>query len=900
MKRLFLILTILATSISLCYGVIIDGIYYKINAKEKTAEVCGVTNSDGTPSGGIYSGAIVIPETIEFKGTTLKVTSIGDYAFYDCKKISSIYLPNTILSIKAHAFLGCHGLTSITIPESVVSIEEGAFNGCGLTEITIPNRVESIGNGAFSGCENLKKVTIEDGEKNIEFHVNELNPVSDGNRCMTFGGCPLETLYLGRNISYDISYPQNYNCSPFRKSSLKEVTIGNSVTCINAQAFLDCKKLVSIDIANSVTEIETQAFSGCESLSSINIPKGITNINASTFSGCRGLTSICIPSNVTTIGRRSFAGCFNLSSITIPENVTEIGEEAFSNCTSLTSITLPRKMTSISGNLFAECYGLTSITIPEDVESIGSRAFWRCISLTSVTIPEGMTTIGVEAFSDCKKLKIIELPNTLTAVPAAAFQGCKGLNTVKLGKSIKAIETSAFDGCTELSEVYCYSKTVPQAGNDLFKDSWIEFLTLYVPYGTSELYQAKSPWSKFGTIIEMEKTTHTLTYMIDGEVYKVVEYDTNDDIAPVDAPQKEGYTFSGWDGLPDTMPAEDVTVNGTFAANEYHLTYIVDGAIYKEYDVKYDTTIKAEDEPTKEGFTFSGWNGLPEKMPAGDVTVTGTFAINSYTLTYILDGEVYKTVTLEYGSDINSESVPEKEGYTFSGWENLPETMPAKDVTVTGSFTINQYSVTFIIDGEVFETMTLNYGSEIVPPNVPEKENYDFSWGEFPETMPARDITVYGSYTSTMQDCLLSVNGINGGTFALKCKTTATYSFIISPEEGWKISTLTFNGEDVTANLTDDSYTTPALTGNSELSIVFEHDGSEVKKVNGEVQLRVYAIASVLIIQNSGKEQQAAIYTTDGKMVKQVIAEQGTTRTPLQEGHVYLVKIGERTFKVAM
>lgn len=343
--------------------------------------------------------------------------------------------------------------------------------------------------------------------------------------------------------------------------------------------------------------------------------------------------------------------------------------------------------------------------------------------MTSVTIPEGTTAIGDRVFKNCKKLKIIELPNTLTAVPTAAFQGCEGLNTVKLGKSIKAIETSAFDGCTELSEVYCYSKTVPQTGNDLFKDSWIEFLTLYVPYGTSELYQAKSPWSKFGTIIEMEKTTHTLTYMIDGEVYKVVEYDTNDDIAPVDAPQKEGYTFSGW-------------------------------------------------------------NGLPEKMPAGDVTVTGTFAINSYTLTYILDGEVYKTVTLEYGSDINSESVPEKEGYTFSGWNNIPETMPAKDVTVTGAFTINQYSVTFIIDGEVFETMTLNYGSEIVPPNVPEKENYDFSWGEFPETMPARDITVYGSYTSTMQDCLLSVNGINGGTFALKCKTTATYSFIISPEEG--------------------------------------------------------------------------------------------------------------------
>lgn len=287
MKRLFLILTILATSISLWaqlrYDACIDNIYYKINAKEKTAEVTNVwggkyDKNAPFPSSGytLYSGEVVIPETIEFKGTTLKVTSIGEYAF-DSSGLSSIYLPNTILSIKANAFSGC-GLTSISIPKSVVSIEESAFSSCRLTEISIPNRVEKIGNYAFYHCAILK-VTIEDGENNIEFCLNDERNFY-GNICLAFDHCPIETLYLGRNISYD--KPQT-NCSPFSKSSLKEVTIGNSVTCINAQAFLDCKELVSIDIANSVTEIETQAFSGCSGLISINIPESVTSIGHGAF-----------------------------------------------------------------------------------------------------------------------------------------------------------------------------------------------------------------------------------------------------------------------------------------------------------------------------------------------------------------------------------------------------------------------------------------------------------------------------------------------------------------------------------------------------------------------------------------------------------------------------------------
>ena len=252
--------------------------------------------------------------------------------------------------------------------------------------------------------------------------------------------------------------------------------------------------------------------------------------------------------------------------------------------------------------------------------------------------------------------------------------------------------------------------------------------------------------------------SYTLTYMVDGEVYKTytVEYGTA--ITPEEEPTKEGYTFSGWSEIPETMPAKDVTVTGSFSEGSYTLTYMVDGEVYKTLTLAYGSKITPEKEPTKEGYTFSGWSEIPETMPAKDVTVTGTFSVNSYTLTYKVDGEVYKTLTYSYGSKINPAKEPTKEGYTFSGWSEIPETMPAKDVTVTGSFTINSYTITYVLDGEVYTTETLEYGAEIVPPVIPGLEDYTI-WEDVPETMPASDITIYGKAREIIDGIISIDNG---------------------------------------------------------------------------------------------------------------------------------------------
>ncbi len=119
------------------------------------------------------------------------------------------------------------------------------------------------------------------------------------------------------------------------------------------------------------------------------------------------------------------------------------------------------------------------------------------------------------------------------------------------------------------------------------------------------------------------------------------------------------------------------------------VVYTVDGEVYKTYYHHAGVNIKAEPAPEKEGYSFSGWDNEPTIMPDHDITIAGTFSINSYKLTYKVDDEVYKTFDVEYGTSITPEVEPTKEGYTFSGWSEIPTTMPAHDVTVTGTFTIN-------------------------------------------------------------------------------------------------------------------------------------------------------------------------------------------------------------------
>lgn len=161
--------------------------------------------------------------------------------------------------------------------------------------------------------------------------------------------------------------------------------------------------------------------------------------------------------------------------------------------------------------------------------------------------------------------------------------------------------------------------------------------------------------------------------------------------APAD-PSKTGYTFMGWSPAFEegaTVPAEDITFTAQWQINQYTITFDTDGGSeISPITQDYDSEVIAPENPTKTGYTFAGWDKeFPTTMPAEDVTVKAQWTVNSYKLTYMVDGEVYKEYILEYGAPITPEPAPEKTDWLFSGWkEDIPSTMPAEDVVITGSF----------------------------------------------------------------------------------------------------------------------------------------------------------------------------------------------------------------------
>ena len=696
------------------------------------------------------------------------VTSIGQSAFSGCTGLTSVIIPNSVTSIGQSVFSGCSGLTSVTIPNSVTSIEQSAFSGCsGLTSVIIPNSVNSIGQSAFDGCTGLTSVTVG----------NSVTSIGDNafNSCSSLTSVTLNSNAIASK-TYTSTYTGTNNLKNIFGAQVNQYVIGNEVTSIGSCAFTDCSRLTSVTIGNGVTSIGVAAFSGCTGLTSITIPNSLTSISNSAFSRCSGLTSITIPNSVTSIGNYAFQNCSGLTSITISNRVTSISERVFDGCSSLTSVTIPNSVKSIGISAFDSCSGLTSVTIGKSVTSIGHAAFYGCSSLTSVTL--NSNAIVSNTYTSSNDMKSIfgaqvseyVIGDDVSSIGKCAFENCSGLTSVTIGKSVTSIGIQAFYKCSSLTSVTVLNPTPVAIYQTVFTNQ--DNAILYVPKGSKQAYQTADNWRWFKEIKHIPLPTHKLIYMVDGVEYKSYDVEEEDPITPETAPTKEGYTFSGWSEIPATMPAMDVTITGTFSINSYKLIYKVDGVEHKSTNVPYGTTITPETAPTKEGYSFSGWSEIPATMPAHDVTITGTFSINSYKLIYKVDGVEHKSTNVPYGTTITPETAPTKEGYSFSGWSEIPATMPAHDVTITGTFSINSYKLIYKVDGVEHKSTNVPYGATITPEKEPTKEGYTFSgWSEIPATMPAHDVTIIGTFTiNTGIDQILGNENGGGMIFTIDGK----------------------------------------------------------------------------------------------------------------------------------
>ncbi len=237
---------------------------------------------------------------------------------------------------------------------------------------------------------------------------------------------------------------------------------------------------------------------------------------------------------------------------------------------------------------------------------------------------------------------------------------------------------------------------------------------------------------------------YTITFDTDGgSAIDPITQDYGTKITAPAAPTKTGYTFNGWNpAIPETMPAENVTVKAQWTIDQYTISFDTDGGSEIEpITQNYGTAITAPTDPTKVGYTFAGWElAIPETMPAENRTVKAKWTANQYTITFDTDGgSAIDPITQDYGAKITAPAAPTKTGYTFNGWNPaIPETMPAENVTVKATWKANTYTVHFDTNGgSACADITVTFGQTYGTLPTPEKAGYTFAgWyaGETPVT----------------------------------------------------------------------------------------------------------------------------------------------------------------------
>ena len=665
---------------------------------------------------------------------------------------------------------GCSSLTSLDVSgfktDNVTNMH-GMFTGCSsLTSLDVSGfQTDNVTNMSrmFTGCSSLTSLDVSGFKTDRVWNISSM-----------FSGCSSLTSLDVSGFKTDSVTDMSgmfYGCSSLTSLDVSGFKTDN-VTNMHGM-FSRCSSLTSLDVSGFKTDNVTDmgdmfgsslGTNGCSSLTSLDVSsfktENVTNMYGM-FSGCSSLTSLDVSGfktdNVKDMGLM-FSNCSSLTNLDLSGfNTDRVWNmvEMFCDCSSLKNLDLSHfRMKKVkaerTNHMLNGCENLQSVILPESI-SLGFGFFFNCVNLRHVYCPaEDVPPTDPGAFRYWGWGKPIPDDATLyvptnsveayrTTAPWSDFKNIVGLPRIKY----------IVDGEVYYAALHSEGDTIKP-----------------ITEPTKEGYTF-SGWSEIPKTMPAKDVTVTASFMVnsykltyrlygpdddpngDGEEYKtiMIEYGTPLTLE-ADEPEKEGHYFNGWSEIPATMPAHDVVITGSFAVNSYTLTYEVDGKEFKTSSIAYGTELTAETEPTKEGYTFSGWSEIPATMPAHDVVVTGTFAVNSYALTYKVDGKEYKSSTVAFGTQLTPEAAPIREGYTFSGWSEIPEKMPAHDVEITGSFSVNKYTVTFKYGDVQLSTAIVNYGEEIPLPESLDSDRYTLvEWLDVPATMPAHDITIQASFT---------------------------------------------------------------------------------------------------------------------------------------------------------
>lgn len=307
------------------------------------------------------------------------LTTIADYAFYECKELEKVSLPETLESIGGDAFFRCNKLETITIPNGVKVVNQGAFAECeSLVEISLPDSVETIGDRVFHSCSNLTEVKLPNSMTTIPM------------------------LFF-------------YNCA-----KLESIEIPNSVESIGGNAFTKCASLKSIELPANLKSIYAYAFDECSALESVSFPPALELLDGYAFKNCVSLVSVELPDSITAVGA-VFYGCSQLADFNIPRGMKDIPDLMFAGCIGPDELIIPDSIGRIGSSVFQGCTGIKRVTIGSGVYKIYAGAFYECANLAELycmpTTPPAMSEMVLTGCSS--ELKIYVPSGSVDAYKAA-------------------------------------------------------------------------------------------------------------------------------------------------------------------------------------------------------------------------------------------------------------------------------------------------------------------------------------------------------------------------------------------------------------------------------------------------------------------------------------------------
>jgi len=717
--------------------------------------------------------------TIESNSTQ---TLIGSYAFSNCFALTSILIPDTVVTISDYAFNSCSGLLTVTLTESssLTTIGEYAFETCYvLTGIYIPSTVTSIGDFAFNTCPGLLAVTFEDNSSLTSIGEN------------AFESC----------------------------SQLASFTLPDTVTTISASAFDGCSAIETFTIGtgSALTTIGNSAFDGCSMVSEILIPSTVTTIGTGILLGCTRLVQLTNLSSVELIAGTDYennAGIEYKTSLgTGFENIlTEYDEFGVRTFTVGDEIYL----FSFDGNDDA-----TSLDLKDyDFTNIYKDAFSEGSQLISLTLPGTLTSFGETGLTGCTNLENLTV-RSLSAPTIVTF-GTTKLSTGNIyvpSASVTSYETAGWSTYSETmssmpDETYTVTFNANGGTGTMASQEFIygvpEALTLNTTI--TRTGYTFSGWSttSTGSVVYADGASYTINdenatlYAVWAINHYSVSFDANEGSGSITSQDfthgvaqnltlntaitRNSYHFDGW-STTSTGEVEyadgasyTTTNNATLYAvwsNSYSITYSLDGGTVNGSNpttYEYADTSFSLINPTKNGYTFTGWTGGDLVTPSTSVTIqTGSFGdrvytanweINQYTITFVTNGgEEVDEVEQDYNASI-SLPTPIKTGYTFSGWATISNgevvfaggasySISDEDVTLYAVWAINQYTITFVTNGgEDVEEIEQDYNTSVSLP-TPIKTGYTFEGWYLDEdltttaeisTMPDENVTLYADW----------------------------------------------------------------------------------------------------------------------------------------------------------